>query len=116
MAPKLSRPANPSLFDLQLSAVNVSKGYVRGGNLASDHRSDHGKVFVLRVVFLARLVWELRAPVVVLAGLTKQSHKSNGGLYFFCAESGFETCFGWDRWDPAPKVLGSSTPKTSALS
>ena len=22
-------------------------------------------------------------------------------------ESGFETCFGWDRWDPAPKVLGS---------
>ena len=31
-------------------------------------------------------------------------------------ESGFETCFGWDRWDPAPKVLGSYTPKTSTLS
>ena len=39
-------------------------------------------------------------------------------------ESGFETWFGWDRWGPAPKVLGSYTlkvlgsytPKTSALS
>ena len=30
--------------------------------------------------------------------------------------SGFEACFGCDRWDPAPKVLGSYAPKTSALS
>ena len=40
-------------------------------------------------------------------GLTKSIMNQNGGLSFFITESGFETCFGWgrwDRWDPARKV------------
>ena len=34
------------------------------------------------------------------------------GTTLFITESGFETCFGWDRWDrwdPAHKVLGSNS-------
>ena len=29
------------------------------------------------------------------------------GLKFFITESGFDACFGWHRWDPAPKVPGA---------
>ena len=29
------------------------------------------------------------------------------GVNFLITDAEFEACFGWDRWDPAPKVLGS---------
>ena len=35
-----------------------------------------------------------------------KGHRQASGLNFFITESGFDTCFGWDLWDPAPKVLG----------
>ena len=45
-----------------------------------------------------------------------QGHASNGGLNFFITESGFETVFWLGPLGPAPTVLGSYTPKTSAMS
>jgi hypothetical protein len=43
MAPKLSRPANPSLFDLQLSAVSLCRveltAALRSGTPRAGHRS-----------------------------------------------------------------------------
>ena len=36
-------------------------------------------------------------------------------LNLFITECGFEACFSWDRWDPAPKVLGSDSKNTSRI-
>ena len=37
------------------------------------------------------------------------------GLNVYIAESGFETCFCWDCWDPAPQVLGSDNKNKSRI-
>ena len=40
--------------------------------------------------------------------LRKSNHVSKMVFtLLFITESGFETRSGWDRWDPAPKVLGA---------
>ena len=50
--------------------------------------------------------------VAVVVSPEKQAYikrRSN----FFVTDSGFETCFGWERWDPAPRVLGSDSEHIS---
>ena len=48
------------------------------------------------------------APALVEQRACRTIH---GGLNCFITESGFETCFGWDRWDLAPTITVTVTVK-----
>ena len=61
-------------------------------------------------------IYVLQTIYIITIKLIYHAVRPANEMGFTLRNTGFETCFGWDRCHPAPKVLGSYTPKTSALS